>query len=180
MATYPTRLEGGSFMKTKQTVLLLLLLMLGCSAIYDVSYDYDSEADLTQFRTYDWLPIPKGVEADDLVVGRVKRATNAELGEKGFRMTSDNPDFLIAIHTGSEKKVTYTAWGYSGRWRSGRRTKFQYQEGTLVLDFIDGKSKQLVWRGQAKGFLDRKTNPKKEEKLVNEAVTKILKHFPPR
>ena len=166
-------------LRKKHTVPLLLLLTLSCSAIYDVSYDYDSEADLTHLRTYDWLPIPEGVEADNLVVGRVKRATNAKLGEKGFQMDQDNPDFLIAMHTGSEKKVTHTAWGYSGRWRSARRTKFQYQEGTLVLDFIDGQSKQLVWRGQAKGFVDKNQNPKKDEKLVNEAVTKILKHFPP-
>jgi len=40
--------------------------------------------------------------------------------------------------------------------------------------------KQLIWRGQAKGFVDRKSNPKKDDKLVNEAVRKILKNFPPR
>jgi len=39
------------------------LLEAACSAIYDVSYDYDQEADFTQLRSYDWLAIPKGVEA---------------------------------------------------------------------------------------------------------------------
>lgn len=166
----------------RQTVLLLVLITASCSPIYDVSYDFDSEVDFTGLRTYDWLPIPEQVEADDLVVGRVRRATNAELEEKGYRMTSDNPDFLIAMHAGSEEKVTYKDWGYSygGYWGRGGYSKYKYQEGTLVLDFVDVKSKQLMWRGQAKGFIDRKSTPKQEDSLVTEAVRKILKNFPPR
>lgn len=169
---------------SRQVLLPLLLLVAACSAIYDVSYDYDAEADLTNFGTYDWLPQPEGVRADDILVKRVKRATNAELGEKGLRMTADNPDFLIAMHAGSEEKVTQSDWGYtySRNWHhgGGRSRSFRYQEGTLVLDFIDGESKELVWQGRAKGFVDKNSNPKKDDKLVNEAVRKILKKFPPR
>jgi hypothetical protein len=50
----------------------------------------------------------------------------------------------------------------------------------LAPDFIDGKSRQLVWQGRAKGFVEKNSNPKKNDKLVNEAVRKILKNFPPR
>ena len=42
-----------------------------------------------------------------------------------------------------------------------------------MLDFVDGKSRQLAWRGQAKGFVDKNSNPRKDEKLVNEAVRKV-------
>ena len=86
------------------------------------------------------------------------------------------------MHVGSEEKVSYQDWGYSygGYWRRGGTSKFKYQEGNLILDFVDAESKQLIWRGQAKGFVDRKSNPKKDDKLVNEAVRKILKNFPPR
>ena len=168
----------------RQAVLLLLLLAAACSAIYDVSHDYDQEADLTRLRSYDWLQIPEGVEADDLVVGRVKRAVNAEMAEKGIRTTTADPDFLIAMHAGSEEKVTQRDWGYtySSYWHrgGGRSRTFRYQEGTLVLDFVDADTKQLIWRGRAKGFVDRNSKPKKDDKLVNEAVRKILKNFPPR
>jgi hypothetical protein len=164
--------------------LLFLLLIAACSAIYEVSYDYDQEVDLTGLRSYDWFPIPKGVEADDLVAGRVKKAVNAEMAEKGIRADSADPDFLIAMHVGSEEKVSQSDGGttYSFYWhaRKGRSRSFRYQEGTLVLDFIDGKSRQFVWRGQAKGFVDNNSNPEKGDKQVNEAVRKILKNFPPR
>ena len=169
---------------SNQVLLLLLLLAAGCSAIYDVSHDYDREADLNQLRSYDWLPIPEGAEADDLVLGRVKRAVNAEMAEKGIRTATANPDFLIATHAGSEEKVTQRDWGYtySSYWHrgGGRSRAFRYQEGTLVLDFVDADTKQLIWRGQAKGFVDKNSNPEKDDKLVNEAVQKILKNFPPR
>ena len=120
---------------SKQVFLLLLLLAAACSAIYDVSYDYDQEADLTQLRSYDWLPIPQGVEADDIVVGRVKRAVNAEMAEKGIRAAPDDPDFLIAMHAGSEEKVTHRDWGYSygGYWRRGGSSKFKDQEGNHIF-----------------------------------------------
>lgn len=171
-------------LRSKPVFLLLLLLAAGCSAIYDVSYDYDREADLTQLGSYDWLPIPKEVEADDLVVGRVKRAVNEEMAAKGIRKTTTAPDFLIAMHAGSEEKVTQRDWGYtySSYWHrgGGRSRTFRYQEGTLVLDFVDAGTNQLIWRGQAKGFVDRNSKPKKEDKLVDEAVRKILKNFPPR
>ena len=168
--------------RSKQAFLLLVLFAAGCSAIYDVSYDYDREVDLTRLRSYACLPMPKELATDELVVGRVKRAVDAEMEEKGIRTASDDPDFLIAMHVGSEEKVSYQDWGYSygGYWRRGGTSKFKYQEGNLVLDFVDAESKQLIWRGQAKGFVDRKSNPKKDEKLVNEAVRKILKNFPPR
>jgi hypothetical protein len=87
------------------------------------------------------------------------------------------------MHAGSEEKVTHSDWGYtySRYWHhGGRRSRsFRYQEGTLVLDFIDGESKELVWQGRAKGFVDKNSNPRKDDKLVNEAVRKILKKFPP-
>lgn len=171
-------------LRSKHVFLLLLLLSAACSPIYEVAYDYDAEMDLTSFGTYDWLPIPEMVRTDDILAKRVKRATNAELGEKGFRMTTDNPDFLIAMHAGSEEKVTQRDWGYSysRNWHTGggRSRAFRYQEGTLVLDFVDGKSRQLVWQGRAKGFVEKNSNPKKDDKLVNEAVRKTLKNFPPR
>lgn len=175
----PMERDAGLFL-----LLFLLLFTLSCSsAIYDVSCDCDTEMDLTHWRTYDWLPIPESIETDDVVVGRVERAVDAEMERKGFLRVSDNPDFLIASHTGSEEKMVHrdSQWDYvySDYFRTNRQTTFQYLEGMLVLDIVDGESKQLVWQGQAKGFVGKKSNPKAEDELVKKAVDKILKNFPP-
>jgi hypothetical protein len=163
----------------------LLLFTLSCaSSVYDVTCDCDTEMDLTHWRTYDWLPIPEEIETDDVVVARVEKATDAEMTEKGFLKVSENPDFLIAMHTGREEKVALNRdwqweYVYSDYFINNRQTSFQYLEGMLVLDIVDGESKQLVWQGQGKGFVGRKPNPKQEDKLVKQAVHKILKNFPP-
>jgi hypothetical protein len=165
--------------------LLLALLLMGfvvsCSKIYGVTYDYDKQTDFQSLKTYDWMTVPEKADIDGLNVKRVKKAVNAALKAKGFMMTSNNPDFLIAVHMGSTDKVHIEDWGYGysrhGRYR--RSTSYQYEEGSLILDFIDAKSKSMIWRGVAKAVVDKVDTPEKAEKIINEAVKKILKNFPP-
>ena len=171
--------------RLKQAFFLLVLLAPGCSAIHDVSYDYEREVDLTQLKSYDWLPIRVGVEADDYIEERVKRAVNAEMELKGIRAGSDAPDFLIARYLLRYEEVGYKDWGESyGKLDSlfspRHVPSYTWEEGTLVLVFVDADSRQLIWRGQARGLDYTRSNPKKDDKLVNEAVHKILQNFPPR
>jgi hypothetical protein len=162
----------------------LVLFTLGCSsAIYDVACDCDTERDLTHWRTYGWMPIPEEIETDPVVVGRVERATDAELTQKGFVKVEDGPDFLIAMHTGREEKVALNRdwqWQYVySDYYMNTHQDFRYLEGMLVLDIVDAESKELVWQGEARGFVGAKSNPKREDKMVKDAVHKILKNFPP-
>jgi len=46
-----------------------------------------------------------------------------------------------------------------------------------VVDINDGKTKQLLWRGAAKGTLSDK--PEKNSKKIDQAVTKMFKQYPP-
>ena len=170
-------------MKNLSTFLVLWLLAfaVSCSSVYDVSYDYDKQANFDLLKTYDWLPIPEGIEVDSLVTNRIKNAVNTQLADRGFRMTSDNPNFLIAMHVGTKEKVTYRTWGYGygGHWGGRRTSRFSYEEGTLMFDFVDAMSKELIWRGVAKGFVGSAKTPEKTDKLVKEFVHEILKNFPP-
>jgi hypothetical protein len=47
------------------------------------------------------------------------------------------------------------------------------------LDFVDAKTKKLLWRGSGKARVGDAKTPEKRQKLINEAVEKILKKFPP-
>ena len=51
-----------------------------------------------------------------------------------------------------------------------------YTEGTLVIDIIDAKTDELVWRGSAVSPMSDETYDAKE---INKAVEKILEEFPP-
>ena len=147
------------------------------------------QADFNSLKTYDWMTVPEKADIDSINVERVKKAVNAELQAKGLMMTSNNPDFLIAEHMGTKDKVQVTNWNYGygsyGRYRGGEYwgpqgvDTYQYEEGSLILDFIDAKSKKMIWRGVAKAQIDDANTPEKSEKLINEAVQEILKNFPP-
>ena len=67
------------------------------------------------------------------------------------------------------KEVTFTVDG----------KELTVPEGTLIIDFVEPNSKNLLWRGAAKGVFDNARTPEKRDKMINEAVQKILQNFPP-
>ena len=165
-------------------IALLASAVTGCSPIYSVSFDSDGSVDLIQLSTYDWLPIPKEANINNLDEARIKRAVNAELEAKGLRLTSNNPDFLIAADIISKEKLRITQWGYpyyysyrlyEGSWSVNA---YQYEEGTFILDFLKPTSKNLIWQGSARVALDNASTPEKRNRLIKEAMQKILQNFP--
>jgi len=169
-------------------MLICLGLMVSCATIYDVKYDYDKQTDFTALKTYDWIAVPDQAGMDDLSLQRVKKAVDAELMAKGLKKRSADPDFLIAEHIGSKDKVQVTDWGYQygahgrymgGYWGPRNVSTYEYEEGWLILDFVDAKSKNLIWRGTAKAEVQNIDSPEKSEQLINKAVKEILKKYPP-
>ena len=170
----------------------IMLFTVCCSSIYGVSYDYDRNADFARLRTYDWLTMPVAgasdaeEKIDTISIRRIKSAVNNNLESKGLKFSPERPDFLIALHLRTKERLRsttyggpyfYPYYGYAPYWVTS--TIRQYEEGTLVLDFIDSESKQLIWRGSAKSDLDAVTTPEKKERVIREAVEKILDNFPP-
>lgn len=177
-------------MKTLITFLVLFLVSMAvsCSSVYNVQYDYDTKANFPNLETYDWLSVPAKAGINELNIRRIKKTVNTQLEVKGLKRTSDIPDFSIAVHIGKKQKLRVTDWGYGyghhgryrgGHWGRGGVDVYQYEEGTLILDFVDTKTKHLIWRGTADAQIDTARSPEKREKLIDEAVQKILKNFPP-
>jgi len=158
--------------------------IISCSPIYSVSFDSDENINLIQLSTYDWMPIPKEANINNLDEARIKKAVNAELEAKGLKLTSNNPDFLIAVDIITKDKLRITRWGYpyyysyrtyNGSWSVDA---YQYQEGTFILDFVKPASKNLIWQGSARVSLDYANTPEKRDRLIKEAMQKILQNFP--
>ena len=180
-------------MKSTRLLILLNLMVigLGCSTI-SVSYDYDTKADFTSLKTFDFMPVPVQSNINTLNVKRIQDAVRNQLESKGYTQTLDNPDFQIAMHLSKQEKTrvkevpdrgyTYT-FGRRINWGdntvSRRIDVYEYEEGTLILDIVDAQSNELSWRGVAKAEVLHYTNPEKREKRINKAVQKILKNFPP-
>ena len=160
--------------------------VVSCSSV-DVTTDYDREANFAQYKSFDWMerhnPREGGPSAlnNPLTLKNIKSSIERELIAKGIRPDETNPDMLIAVHTGVQDKVDVERHGYRyGRW--GRRvgtytTVERYKEGSIVVDVVDAKSKEMVWRGVAKDVLS-----KAESRLeyVDESMKALFKEYPPK
>ena len=55
----------------------------------------------------------------------------------------------------------------------------EYLEGTIILDIIDARSGELIWRGWAKGELAANPKPEQVHEYIKKAVREVLDEFPP-
>jgi hypothetical protein len=177
------------------SLLPVLLLAAGCSSI-SVSHDWDKDAPYETYRSFDWLPAASttksaqttdaqgALQSSDLLDKRIKSAVDEELTLKGLSKTSNSPDLYVTYHTGVEDKINVTDWGYTYSydywgWQDRRMDVYQYEQGTLVVDLIDAKTKELVWRGWATKTLETNPSPDKIQSTIQSAVYKILAEYPP-
>ena len=67
--------------------------------------------------------------------------------------------------------------GYYGGWGGYDTHVQQYVEGTLNIDIVDARRKQLVWEGVAVG---RVTDKQREQRqaAINAAVAEIFSKYP--
>jgi hypothetical protein len=161
-------------------VISLMFLLTSCVS---VSYDYDEKADFSNLRTYDWLPVPQKTRSNVFVINRVKDAVDRQLAGRGLSISRDNPDFLIALHGGREK-IDIVEWGYSygprGRFYRGAFSIEEYEEGTLILDFVDAESKELIWRSTATGQVDPDITVQEQKEKIEKTIPRMLEDFPPQ
>jgi hypothetical protein len=160
----------------------LLVAMTGCSSL-TVYSDWDDNAEFAEFRSFKLLDRTQPAR-DELVERRVRESVRASLVEMGFTENTTSPDFLVAIHGQVEDKVDvqtynygYPYYGYP-YWHGGRDVSVsQYQEGTLIIDFVDASDNELFWRGWGTKILDHST---RDESVIRGVVDKILDQYPPR
>lgn len=174
----------------KLTSLVLLFLITSCNSIKVVA-DYETTTDFSQYKTFAFYK--KGIdkaEISDLDKRRILKAVEAELLAKGFTKSED-PDLLVNIFTKSRRKIDvnnnnfgYGGYGYYGwyPWYYGPNfgpTISEYTEGTLFVDLIDAKKKELAWQGIGSGGLSTSGNVAKKEARIQEFVAQIMAQYPP-
>jgi hypothetical protein len=171
----------------------LLLGVTACSTM-NTQRDFDRNAHFDQYRTYGWAPEPNTQAISPELDQTVRAAVDKGLVERGYTKTQGKaPDFYVVYHiTGPQRTDVrhYTDWGFGTAFRAGysyyvgwpgnpRTYAVLEQErfGALVLDFVEVRRDQLVWRGVASSVVSAK--PEQTKARADEAVRLLLAHFPP-
>jgi hypothetical protein len=174
------------------------LVLVGCATI-QVSEDFDRRAPFTTYKTFDWMPAPAkmpenaraAIDRNPLLGKRIQDITDEILADKGLTLAKESPDILINYYVGFRERIDITGWGYwyGPRWGYywpylGPYDDYTYTQGTLVLDFVDAKTHELVWRGIAdKALYDYyyagPANRNFSDRELWRILTKILALYPP-
>lgn len=168
-------------------------LLSACSGI-STSSDYDPAVDFTKYSTFTWLDT-EGDDIDAITDSRIKGSIDGALVAKGFQKGGEGADLAVGYQVTSSERRSYNTvnsgwgggYGYGGYgWGGygmgmGMSTTYEnvWEEGTLLIGMFDVGTKNLVWTGTATAALDANRSPEERQQLVNDAVDKMLKDFPP-
>ncbi|MBC7804559.1 MAG: DUF4136 domain-containing protein [Akkermansiaceae bacterium] len=181
-----------------------LLGVVGCGSSRGLSVktDYDPTADFSRYRTFAFVPgrilLPGNVrDTNNTVLGdRIRNSVTTQLEEKGLRQVSSvqDSDLLVTYTAGVRTRQEMESraageprpfgwWGRgfygSGGWWGPAYREFwvqNYTEGTILMDLIDTRSRQLVWRAYV---TDRLTKAPDADQ-VSRIAAKVFATYPPK
>ena len=164
------------------------------------------DANLSTERTFRFLPMPAGRAPapapanaamagnpmlENSITGReVRHDIERDMERRGYTHVRDAAsDLTVAYYIGAKSRLQvmdydygYPFWGWRG-WRWGaawgtgpERQVTEYEEGTVIIDVLDGAGKQLLWRGVGKSEVPDDQND--YAKALNRSVSAILRQYP--
>jgi len=158
-------------------------LLAGCSSV-STTVDYDRNVDFGRYRTYSWR---EGHQANPISDRRIKDAVDRVLASRGLTRVEGDGDLTVVYHGRTSRQVVVESWGpswgYGWRWRRiggpGYTTVREIPVGTLIVDLVDSREKELVWRGTASRAIEVDATPAEKADDLNESVAKMFREFPP-
>jgi Domain of unknown function (DUF4136) len=182
-----------SFVRPVGSLLLFALaLLLAVRTSAKTVVDFDPNLDFSKFKTFAYLG---GVEHlamlplnPNQIHDEIHEMVARELGKRGLKevQPTENPDLVVRYWVSTMAGTNYAPSGdwngfalYLGDYWAYTLDLMNAQDvegGSLLVDLIDPKRKDLAWRV----YLDQKVvNPNNVWTKVNEEITKAFKSYPP-
>lgn len=174
---------------------MLALAALVASPVYaqKPQIQWDKDFDFTKVKTFKWQQpaSPSLADTNPFMHKFIESEIEKELQNVGLMETTGDPDVYVTYHgsVDTEVQLRSTSFGYSvgsygmGGWGAygysmgpthTTTREVQTKKGTLIVDIVDPKEKQLVWRGTAAGILIS-DDQAKTEKAVGKAIQDMAK-----
>jgi hypothetical protein len=168
-------------------VIFLVLLVAGCSPQIRVYSDMDPDYDLWTYTSFDWgqqVDIEAGrnpLRYNELNDKRIKAAVAQEMSSRGYTFRTGDSDLIIHYHIVVDEKSVVVpetfGYRYGPYWTRTGANVYHYREGTLILDVMERKTTNLIWRGWGVANIDE-IDPQGVDQVVRRAVQKIFQRFP--
>lgn len=174
-----------------------LLGFTGCSTKPRVITDYEPSYNFAALKSFVVKETKQDTKESLLVspftLGHIQSLLNTELAKRYQQATEANADFYVTYHVIVEEKLdpqNYDALygvGYRGyRYPSplfyhpglGGGVNV-YNQGSLIIDMVDAKTQQPIWRGVSEKRLRTGLSPQEQRNILSSALMEILAQFPP-
>ena len=171
--------------------LALASLLSACASGPSIRSDYDHGADFANYHSFGFMS-PLGTDKagySSLLTERLKTATRSQMEMRGYTYSETAPDLLVNFNAKLQQKTEVTPappvpyYGYRAGFYGGwpgygwGNDVYQYNEGTLNIDLIDAKRKQLVWEGISTGIIDN-VGAASSSPNVDNSVAQIFSRYP--
>ena len=171
--SFPESIEV--FMKSlllKAVLFGSVLSLAGCASQPSISSQSRPNVDFTSYKTYGWVnPLATDKAGySTMITGHFKNAVQNEMAARGYVYDANNPDLQVNFYSNIENRSeTYSSpsmsvgyYGYRGGFGYGLGIPVygsdvetrNYKVGTVSVDIVDTKRKELIWEGVLEGTLD--------------------------
>ena len=169
------------------SAIALAALALSACATMSVRSFQERGSNLTQYRTFDWVPANQRETGDPRLDNnrffheRIQTDIEKQLVSRGFEQDAEGtPDLLVHYHASVTQKINPNGADRPNARAQGAEP-FVFDAGSVVIDLVDFRTGRLVWRGWADNTMDGAIDSQDwMEKTVDEAVARILAQLPPR
>ena len=176
------------------------ILLSGCATKPYVSTDYEAGYNFAALKSFA-IKSPKQDLKENILISpftlsHIHTLVNSELARRYQSVGENaNPDFYVTYNVIMEEKLdpgTYDSMYGFGYWGGGYRYPSPlfyhpplgggvrvYNQGSLIVDMVDAKTQQPIWRGVSEKRLNKGLNPQKQREILTSAVMEVLAQFPP-
>lgn len=157
-------------MKVSTALLILCIfgILAGCMKI-EARYSYDNKTNFSTLTTYTWMPGVLESFSSKKYADSFQSLMDTHLSAKGFKLSSDNPDFLI--RTQPSKRFTEMYMTTHGQ--------VEFYSSKIVVEILDGKTNKLIWEGTARAYLSQDDTVDEIKRGISKGVEKLMTGFPP-
>jgi hypothetical protein len=176
----------------------VVLTLAACTSVPRIHTAVSPAGGIGGLHTFSILPVPRhlggGESSSAPMLGNsaanraLRNALLQGFTRRGYTVADSSPDFAVAYYATTKDKLDIMRWDYGYPWWPrwwrgwgsrgpvGPMEETEYAAGTVVVDVIDSKTRELLWRG--KGLASVSDDERAYELDLQKTITAILARFP--